>query len=297
MRYLRDHWNGRHPLARAFWINLVAVRAVAIWLESLLEPLARKDPERTLTLYIPIAILSHVILLTWQLIGTVRSLDAFERDRGAMYAVWGTQLGIVLAVGASIVSVIVSVQPMLLDPPGEPLHKVWERERANKYDITLDANGHTLSIVGEIELGMAKALRRVFAERQDIRVVSLESPGGHIYEGRAVAKLIEQHGLDTFVAGACESACVTAFMGGRERVLGPGGKIGFHQYGDAAKYPTPLADLGNEQELDRAYFASRGVASPFLDKVFDAPHDAIWYPTQAELLAAGVVHRLRQTRE
>ncbi len=291
MSYLLDHWKGRHSLAQAFWINLMAIRAAAIWLESLLEPLARKDPERALMLYIPIALFSHVILFTWQLIGTVRSLDAFERGRGAMYAVWGTHLGIVLAVGATIVSVIISVQPILAGSPGAPLHKVWERERASKYNITIAADGHTLSITGEIELGMTKALRQVFTEHHDIRVVSLESPGGHIYEGRAVAKLIEQYNLDTFVDAACKSACATVFMGGRERVLGPDGKIGFHQYGDAAKNPTPFADLDEEQGRDRAYFASRGVAAPFLDKVFNAPHNTIWYPTRAELLAAGVVHR------
>jgi len=292
MKYLVDHWRGRLPLAQSFWLNLLVLRGVAFWLDSLFRPLAQDDPETALRFYIPFAVAIHAVFFVWQIVGTVRALDAFITGRGAMYLIWGAQLGVALAVGATIVRIIVSVQPMLLGPPGEPLHMIWERERAGKYDVSVAPDGRVLNIVGEFELGISKALGDMLAKHPDVRVVSLESPGGRIYEGRAVAKVIEDHDLETFVAGTCKSACSTAFMAGKMRILGPDGRIGFHQYGDEARKPNPFTDLDAQQERDRAYFAGRGVDADFLKKVFDAPAASIWFPTHAELLSAHVVHRI-----
>lgn len=292
MKYFIDHWRGDLPLFHAFWVNLVAVRGFVFWLDSLFESLAQRDPETALQIYVPFAVVLHGGLLVWQIVGAVRSLDGFVSARGAMHLVWGAQLGIGLLLCATLVRVFISIQPMLLGPAGEPMHMIWERERASKYDVSLSPDGRVLKLTGEFELGLSKAMTVLLGEHPDIRTVSLESGGGRIYVGRAMAKLIEGLALDTYVAGTCKSACATAFIAGKKRVLGPKGRIGFHQYGDEAKKPNPFSDLDAEQERDRAYFARRGVSADFLSLIFDAPATSIWFPTHAELLAAGVVHEI-----
>lgn len=288
--YIRNHWHGRHALKHAFWINLVLVRTVVILLEEGIQPAIIAPTDEATTVYIVYALTLHGLLFAWQLVGTVRALDNFQREGGVIGWVWATHLSILLAIVFTVVRIFVSVEILLR--PAEPAHVTWERARSSKYDIAVVNDGTRLSITGEVELGMAKALRRLLAEHTAIKSVSLESPGGHIYAGRAVAQLIAEFDLNTYVGGTCSSACVTAFLGGRQRILGPDGRIGFHQYGNAAWNPTPFSDLKAEQAKDRAYYAEQGVDPTFLERVYTAPHNDIWYPTHAELLAAGVVHRV-----
>lgn len=71
-------------------------------------------------------------------------------------------------------------------------------------------------------------------------LVVLDSPGGHLLQSLALGNEIRAAGLATtvqgydrragrFQAGACASACAYAFLGGVERSIGEGSKIGVHQ--------------------------------------------------------------------
>lgn len=64
-------------------------------------------------------------------------------------------------------------------------------------------------------------------------VVLLNSPGGDLWNGMRIGRLIAERRLDTVAAGACVSSCSIMFMGGRERrfsdAFRPGQTyIGFH---------------------------------------------------------------------
>ena len=182
--------------------------------------------------------------------------------------------------------------------PAETEHELtverWDRERAARYRIEILDDGTGVLLAGSIELGTTEAMRAVLEKHPDVRVLVLESIGGHIYEARGIAKLAIRRGLDTLVLGTCASACTTAFMGGKVRKIGPAGRIGFHQYGRIATYDSPFNYLKEEQEADRRFYAGRGVAQKFLDRIFEAPHDQIWFPMTTQLIDAGVVHEVTE---
>lgn len=69
-------------------------------------------------------------------------------------------------------------------------------------------------------------------------------------------------------------------------------KIGFHQYRFDANYSIIAADPEKEQAKDLAFFRSRGVSDAFLEKVFEQPSNAMWFPEPFELLQAGVVQEI-----
>lgn len=71
-------------------------------------------------------------------------------------------------------------------------------------------------------------------------LVILDSPGGDLLQSLKLGNEIRDAGLDTaagtldrkhdrFSGGACASACVYAFLGGVDRSVEAGGKLGVHQ--------------------------------------------------------------------
>jgi len=66
-------------------------------------------------------------------------------------------------------------------------------------------------------------------------------------------------------------------------------KLGFHQYKLESASPG-LIDLDEELEKDQKFFATRGIPTSFLERVFVTDHADLWMPEKSDLLAAGVVH-------
>jgi len=164
-----------------------------------------------------------------------------------------------------------------------------------EYVLTIDAPAQQLRITGGLDYGISKAVEALLEANPDVVSVVLGSPGGQIYEGRGLARLFIKEQLDTYVYGECSSACATAFIGGEKRTLGPQGKLGFHQYRtDRTRYKKAVLffDPVEEQQRDRAVFQMRGVKAGFLNTMFQRNADGIWFPSQQELLRAGVVHSL-----
>lgn len=129
--------------------------------------------------------------------------------------------------------------------------------------------GCRIALEGPIRKGDAEALRAVLEEIGYTyeytpvgRRICLNSPGGFLREGIAMANLIAEWNVGTAVpAGAiCESACAVLFMAGRynnpeaggafspDRILHPQGQLGFH---------APSLQLGERaytrDEVDKAY--------------------------------------------
>ena len=141
-----------------------------------------------------------------------------------------------------------------------------------------------------LRLGLAKAVRQVLPDYPEITAVTLDSHGGYVGQGRALATIITEHGLDTYVADVCSSACTIAFVAGEYRSIADGARLGFHRYDYEDKTTYQTVDPEAEQTRDRKYFAGRGILPAFLDRIYEAHHTGIWYPTTAELLDADVIH-------
>lgn len=114
--------------------------------------------------------------------------------------------------------------------------------------------GLTVTLTGPIVDGDADRLRVVLAEHDDPGMrdilVLLDSPGGSLVEGLAIAEIFgsrreivsAQVGTTDRPSAECASACVIAYLGADLRYLAENGKIGVHQFADPSG--TVDAELG-----------------------------------------------------
>lgn len=290
--YLQSHWQGRQPLARSFWINLVLLRAMIILLEAAVRRPSAADGWHAEALAVAYALVAHGAIYIWQIVGLVRACDRYHADYGSQSVIWGVHLGLVLTAMFTLASLFSSFQVAFLRVDEGLMSLAWDREREARYALTLSADGTRVALAGSLELGLTKRLTALLDAHPRVRAVALDSPGGNIFEGRGVARLILDHDLDTRVYGTCASACTTVFIAGASRTLGAKGRLGFHRYRIEAGYHVPFADPEGEQRTDRAFYRSRGIDPDFLDRIYATPARGLWYPDPADLLAAGVVHRI-----
>lgn len=82
--------------------------------------------------------------------------------------------------------------------------------------LTLEAEGRFLVASGEVGNDLA-AFSQALADRRIDTVVFVNSPGGDLWTGIRIGRLIADRGLSTVAAGRCLSACAIMFVGGRER--------------------------------------------------------------------------------
>lgn len=155
--------------------------------------------------------------------------------------------------------------------------------------VSVSQDGASLLIDGAIEAGTAERFARAAAGAPRARTVVLHSSGGRVDEAERIADLVRRRGLDTYVETVCLSACTMILLSGRDRAVSPAARIGFHApaWRGPGRAPPPTVTM----RAAREFFAGRGVATGFIDRVLATPHSAIWYPTYAEMLAAGVVNR------
>ncbi|WP_299874012.1 hypothetical protein [uncultured Sulfitobacter sp.] len=155
-----------------------------------------------------------------------------------------------------------------------------------------------------------KALRNLLRRHRGITVLELESTGGNHYASMEIGALVIDFGLDTHVRNICESSCVTIFLGGTNRTLARGGRLGFHQlywtpddveeyYKDNkewGEWDTPFdfaswmyQDTQTETFNRLSYMINRGVDPTFAIQSLRKPDASMWRPYRAVLLAAGVL--------
>ena len=151
------------------------------------------------------------------------------------------------------------------------------------YALGIVAGGEMIEISGSFSRAMPQNLVAMLGRAPRVRTIRFDSPGGHVEPAMQIADIIRSRGLDTYVPRVCASACTVAFLAGKSRFLDTDARMGFHQ----ARAPgVPPAYF--DPALRGAYSKS-GVPTAFIDHVLRTPPAALWYPTQAELRAAGLV--------
>ena len=151
------------------------------------------------------------------------------------------------------------------------------------YAISVLPGGDTIEITGSFSRAVPQNFSAVLASAPGIKTVRLNSPGGLLQAGEAVAGIIRARDLDTVVTLSCASACTVAFLGGHNRTLAPGAKLGFH----AAYAPnTPKRWL---DAVMRQSYGRFGVPAPFIDRVIATRAEDLWTPAEKELLEAGII--------
>jgi hypothetical protein len=239
---------------------------------------------------VALVIIPKLLLMPW---AGSRLLGIIERHY-RRYALGGVKVvllgSLLVSVLAVTLSAVESIQSMIFTRHEQST--VWVAPDP-KYRFAFDPGKSTYAIEGEIDFGISRDFRLFLSQHPGGGMLTLDSQGGSIYEGRGLHRIIQEQGLSTRVNGVCSSACVLAFLGGRTRTLAPRANLGFHQYAvdySHLRHAIPFYDPVREQEHDVRLMRDIGISEAFLLRAFRQPHDGIWYPDRQELIEAGVVH-------
>ncbi|WEK29386.1 MAG: hypothetical protein P0Y58_21135 [Candidatus Pseudomonas phytovorans] len=286
--YFIRHWRGELSLARSFWVNSVLLSA--IWLPLLgLEPLVRKYPPGVGSLGILLvafaAILVFMIAMSiWQGVGTWRSARRHRAQGGRM-------LWIRLVYALILLDCAYALYSLAEADGQEALKSAWQLwrdpQQIPSHHITLLARDE-LGIAGGLPPGSAEAVRQQLDAHPEVTRIQLDSTGGLLIEAQAIAKLVKEKGLITYTNGNCLSACTLVYQAGRERWLGPEGRLGYHAsglYGTGAS-STTVAEMYRQALLDD------GLSGAFIDQVLNTHQDSMWFPDRDTLRRERIVTRL-----
>ena len=150
------------------------------------------------------------------------------------------------------------------------------------YELRVLGDGETLELSGSFSWAVPQNFQAMLAAAAQVRVIRLESPGGHIQAAVQVAAIIRARGLDTYVGRFCASACTLPFLAGRHRWVGPDGRLGFHQ-ARAPGFPSAEANA-----LLRASYEQLGLRNEIIARALQTPPSALWVPAPDVLAAAGL---------
>ncbi len=293
MSFFISHWRGKLPLGISLWINLVALLIVVSYAELFVLSKLAVNPAQLINLTLVSLLFTRLIIFPWQLIGLLRAIEFDYLEHKKLLKTRTLQGFALMTVLFTLVYCLEVIQGTLfyikqIESYSRPGDKV-------AYQLSVSEDQQQLIIRGDLDIGITTAVRSMIETHPQIKSVVLQSRGGQIYEGRGLAKLFTERGIDTYVHEECSSACTTAFIGGSRRYIGTQGKLGFHQYWvETTKYArfVPFYDLRVEQQRDLALFEARGVGQAFLDRMFDQPANRIWFPDHSTLYDAKIVHEI-----
>lgn len=292
MAYLLAHWRGQLSLNKSLWLNTLGLGIAISVLELTLLGNLAVAPGRLIRLTLISLFFTRLVVFPWQLVGLFRAIENDYLAERNIFKTRGLQ-GIALLL--MLITLVYSLEVIQGAIFYRSQVEFYAQPKAGRsYTLEVTAN-RKLKVQGDFEVGISTAAGAILSENPDIRAVVLQSRGGQIYEGRGLARLFIELGLDTYVFEECSSACATAFVGGQRRYLGPHGKLGFHRYKlDTSQMQRAVAfyDLGAEQQRDLALFEARGIDPGFLRSMYAQPASRIWFPDQQTLLGANMVHAI-----
>jgi Clp protease len=177
-----------------------------------------------------------------------------------------------------LAAVPVSTPPVLSTPP------------TARFPIVRYGNTSAIEIINPIEVGDAAQFERTLSS--GITTVILNSPGGLVEEGLAIARQVHTRKLGTHVVRECASMCFAIFAAGRLRSFESGAEIGVHSASTRVQGGTPI-------ETERSFVATMAVIRTvqsfgsvpenILGKMVANARDQIAVLTAGDLLAMGAV--------
>ncbi|SEG63704.1 hypothetical protein SAMN04488144_1312 [Methylobacterium sp. 190mf] len=115
----------------------------------------------------------------------------------------------------------------------------------------------------DVALGLGKAM------------VLLSGPGGNLQAGLEIGKAVRLKGFTTVVPKFCASACALAWLGGQQRLVAPGARVGFHAAWERREGRNEVAAAGNA--VVGAYLSQIGLSTPAILYLTQAgPNEVNW---------------------
>lgn len=285
--YFVRHWRGQLSLPVSYWVNgtlltLVLAGALTATQNSDLAHSLGRQPTG-------LVILSSFLLTIgcaiWQGVGIWRSAEKHPSRGGS--SGWATAAKVMVVLGViRLGAYTVPRVPVIADG----LFLALGYDRVPPLQLHVISHGSQVEVSGGIPYGSTDALKSVLDATPGIWLVRLNSLGGRLAEADQLGQLISARGLATYTTQKCVSACVLAFMGGKERYLGPNGKLGFHE----ASLPGLAGRRGDKVATERfqRLLLQRGLPSSFVDRALAPPATSVWYPSSQELFEAHVITRV-----
>ena len=115
MLYIRSHWLGDQPLFRAFWMNLILLRAVILYAERFTRPPFVLEPQAAIAATAAFFVVCQLIVLPWQIVGVLRSCDRYLAQFRPIVWVWGIQIGVAASLILTLISVYSGFQSLYID--------------------------------------------------------------------------------------------------------------------------------------------------------------------------------------
>lgn len=281
----RRHYHGDYGLGRSYWVNTLLVSLFAPLVGVTLLPLLyEKFPARYGSAGFLLVTGLGIVAWFWAVAGTWASANKHVQRGGK--AVWVTVAKCVIVLGVlRMFADVGNMMPTLQ----EHMRVASGAQLGSRTEVELRADRRSVLLSGGINDGSADQLEKALQMAPTVSTVVLNSEGGWIREGQLLAGVIRRRGLNTYVEGYCASACTIAFLAGAERAAAPNALIGFHasrSVGSAQTLPTPA-----ETAQLRKIYRQADLPESFIRQALDTPHEAMWHPPHALLLAAGVLTR------
>ena len=283
--YLKTHWRGEHSLSKSFWLNFIVLNLIillvgAYW--GFVGP-RTEDPVFLARFYLAFTIVGYVVIYPWQVVGLWRSASRYSFEKNKRF--WPTLVKLFIVFGALSSIAQISEDKALYE---ELYSNSFNLSKKQSYDVYIKDNRIYLS--GVLDYGISDQVEELIDNYPRVNSIALNSIGGLLYEGSKISDLILLNSLDTFAFNQCLSACTIAFISGNKRYIAEGAKLGFHQYSyDRPQSQLEKIALSNLQNEDAFLFRKRGVNEKFIQIMFQATPDEMWYPTDQDLFNYGVV--------
>jgi len=157
---------------------------------------------------------------------------------------------------------------------------------------------------GTIDAGAPDRLSAALEETRGKVAVWLNSPGGNLFAGMQLGRVIRKHGASTHIIdsrtlrpGECYSACSLAFLGGVSRFNDNGARYGVHR-ASVAGAAVRDRDLGQDlSAVIESYIREMGVDDRLFDLWVKAGPDEMYILSRREARELGVVNDGRMPPE
>jgi hypothetical protein len=285
LAFFKKHYNGDYSLARSYWVNNTLVAWFAPLLGFLLLPwLSENFAARYASIGVLLITLFGVFAWFWAVAGTWASATKHVSRGGIGF--WASAAKVMIVLGCiKTFGDVATISPMLM----EHAQVATGHQLGPTVALEVLADGKSIRLSGGINDGAAKQLSQALDLAPAVKNVLLSSSGGWVREGALLAKVIDSHGLNTYVESHCASACTIAFLAGVSRAADPTAKIGFHSLSFIGGSKGVMTK--DEGDATMAAYAKAGLPQAFIKKIVDTSADQMWYPTHDEMLRAGVFTR------
>jgi hypothetical protein len=283
--YFVRHWRGQLSLGISYWVNTVLGGCFLVFLGAMIGSavILSATPLAIICALALIAYALTIVAFVWQYVGIWRSASNHVARGGS--GAWATVAKIIVVIGT--MRCVVLIYKSYIPQSMEMVGMLTGDARMPSYEIKVLPGGTEIVFRGGLRAGCAKELERVLSATTRAKVLDIESPGGRVSEARRMIRLVREHRLTTYTARYCMSAATLVLMSGKDRVIAPGARIGFH----TGRLPgATVAQRLTINLLERATMRSAGVSDRFIERVLATPSNQLWYPTFEEMREAGVVN-------